>query len=385
MSKSKSKQTTRKSNKKNNKNGMQMVSYKAPVATTMLFKPRNPNIHNSGKGTILSHTELIGDFTALTTAYESTKYEVNPGIAATFPWLAGFAVNFESYRFRKLIFHYHTSAPTTESGTIYLAPDYDASDAAYPSEAAISNTGGSVSIAVWKNTILRLSPKLIHQQNDWLYVRSQYVGTAIADYDGCSVSIASIVNTPGAKGKLIVEYEVEFRTPNTSIDEASQVVPMDQFYSASPSTSGASDISANATYYLNWAQNKFNGIPDAVVYNDAQNYHQLKVPATVHLSGGLSPELITAGTGTSSLEVRLQSSPDDGKTWYPEQVDVAIKDNTALGYANHVGWNILKHFDAGTLLRSIVILSGMGGAAKYRLHHLRSIVEAVPSKRVLDV
>lgn len=363
---------------------MQMVPYKAPVATTMLFRPRMPVFSPSRGGTTISHTELIGDFTALTNDFESKKYEVNPGIAATFPWLSGLAINFETYKFKKLIFHYHTSAPTDESGTIYMAPDYDASDAGFPNEASISNTGGSVSIAVWKNTQMSVNTKLIHQQNPTLLVRSEYVGSAIADYDGCSVSVASLVKVPGSKGKLIVEYVVEFHTPNTSIDVAAPMIPNDQFYGSS--TSGPATYSLNGFAYPNLSYDvNLNGIPNAFDYDAKNAQYLLKVPATVNLQGAVTPAVDTTGSGTAMFQAQLQSSVDGGATWSQQSGDCTELNATVAAFGSTVGWSFLKYFDADTLFRVVYAISGLAGGTILRAHYQKIRFELLASSRRLPL
>lgn len=59
----------------------------------------------------------------------SGTFYVTPTNKFIFPWLAPLAQGYEKYKFRRLNFFYRSTAPTTASGLIYMAMDYDPADA----------------------------------------------------------------------------------------------------------------------------------------------------------------------------------------------------------------------------------------------------------------
>jgi len=98
------------------------MSKAAPVARTRIVKTGAPRMMTLRNGDcLIAHREYIQDITAATgspSTFQATQFALNPGQVATFPWLSNVAKNFESYRFKKLRFHYETEAPSSLGGCL---------------------------------------------------------------------------------------------------------------------------------------------------------------------------------------------------------------------------------------------------------------------------
>jgi len=137
-------------------------------------------------------------------------------MAQTFPWLSIVAKQYEQYRFKKLRFEYITRTGTTTSGSVLLAPDYDASDATPGTEAQMTTYEECVEDAPWKDIACQLKPEAMHPMGPRKYVRTGAVSGDIKTYDVANFFLA-VVEMTGATGvgKLWVDYDVEFFVPQT--------------------------------------------------------------------------------------------------------------------------------------------------------------------------
>lgn len=71
----------------------------APVARSTQVRMQQPRIRpgRSAGSITLSHREYLGEIAGSTT-FAATAFNVNPGLHTTFPWMAGIANSFESYK-----------------------------------------------------------------------------------------------------------------------------------------------------------------------------------------------------------------------------------------------------------------------------------------------
>lgn len=108
---------------------------------------------------IIEHTEYIGDLISSnvngTSNFTSQYYELNPGNPVTFPWLSDVAINFQDYRFEKLVFEVRplvseststTSATLTSMGSVVMATQYDTVLGGFVNKQTMENSDFAVSI-----------------------------------------------------------------------------------------------------------------------------------------------------------------------------------------------------------------------------------------------
>lgn len=96
------------------------------------FMPKN-------RYTEVCHSEYIQDISS-STSFTNTVFPINPGIAATFPWLSQVAQNFEEYKFEQLVFYYKTTSAlalnstNTALGVVVGATNYNVTQPAFTSK-----------------------------------------------------------------------------------------------------------------------------------------------------------------------------------------------------------------------------------------------------------
>jgi len=235
-----------------------------------------PNIVRSYRATRIQHREQIGSVLG-SVAFNAIKFACNPGIAATFPWLAAQAIQWEQYRFNKLNFEYITRTATTTVGSVLLAPDYDASDSPPTTEIQASTYQDSVENVPWKDICAVLQPSSMHALGPKKFVRSGLVaGADIKTYDVANLYLCTVEETGNAAiGKLWVDYDVEFFIPQQSTSALVPSPTQTSFYTNHASTA----LPKNSNTAVPWDTKAFDplgfGSPTAGVFTPAAGAYLL--------------------------------------------------------------------------------------------------------------
>jgi hypothetical protein len=218
MNKQKSKRSTK--SKKLSKLGNKPVAQgatTAPIAKQKTVRTNAPKLRTTREGVIVTHREYIQDITRTTNTFTVDTIAVNAGLASAFPWLSQVAGRFESYTFERLDFIYEPMVPTTQAGSVMMAVDFDAADAAPANKTTIMSYKGATRSAPWQAS--RLVCSAIDRTK---MVPERYVRTAalVGSYDiktyDMGTLFVSTVGTGAATvnlGELYVEYTVRLRTP----------------------------------------------------------------------------------------------------------------------------------------------------------------------------
>lgn len=195
-------------------------SYAAPVAlSSMQTFPNRGTLSNASWR--IRNRELVMNVNG-STLFALTKISCNPGLVATFPWLAQEANRWEQYRFRSLTFRYITRTSTSTVGSVILSPEYNVRDVAPTNEQTATNTQDAVEDVPWKDIVMRLNPRAMHELGPRKLIRSAMVAGELNTYDVASVYVCTIGMTGTDQvGKLWVEYDVEFFVPQTSATDNS--------------------------------------------------------------------------------------------------------------------------------------------------------------------
>jgi len=168
----------------------------------------------NGKSCRVVHKEFLQNIAGTTAFTTAVFLPLNPGLSGTFPWLSNIANNFEQYRVNKMRFCYLTRTGTNVPGSVLIAPDYDAADAAPVSEQILSNYAEIVEDAPWKDICCVLRPSGMHALGPKKFVRNGLVpGQDLKTTDVGSIILATVDGTAVNWGKLWVEYDVEFFEP----------------------------------------------------------------------------------------------------------------------------------------------------------------------------
>jgi hypothetical protein len=167
----------------------------------------------------IKHREPLGNL-AGSVGFTATSFSVNPGIAATFPWLATIAANYECYEFNRLSFEYINRCSSTFTGGIVMAPDYDSADTAPTSTQQIEQFQNVYDSTVWKDGKGIVNTKGMGVLSKRRYVRAGALAANldIKTYDVCNyyVTTAGQANT-ALIGELWVDYDVTLLIPHSNI------------------------------------------------------------------------------------------------------------------------------------------------------------------------
>jgi hypothetical protein len=126
------------------------------------------------------------------------------------------AVGWEEYSFRNLRFEFVTKTGSTTPGSLIMAPDYDAADAAPSTEAIACSYAGSVGDAPWtKSFSCSMKRKNMNPALGRRYIRTAALAANldIKTYDEGNLFVCTVDGTAVPWGNIWVEYDVDFFIP----------------------------------------------------------------------------------------------------------------------------------------------------------------------------
>jgi len=152
------------------RNGQSSV-VSAPVAKTVVSTMRHPQYENLPNGdVIIRHREFVTNIVG-NENFVVSRFPINPGLQALFPWLSTVAPSYESYVFEKLDFLYETSCNTIATGTVTLAVDYDPNDPTPIDKVQALAYFGSVRSSPWASSCHSSSSQNLRKRKTY-FVRS---------------------------------------------------------------------------------------------------------------------------------------------------------------------------------------------------------------------
>jgi hypothetical protein len=169
----------------------------------------------------IKHRELIGSLTGSVNFAVQSSFSLNPGLASTAPWLALESQGWEKYHFNSLKLCYYTRTATSVPGSVILAVDYDAADAAPVSEQIASAYFGTQEDAPWKDICLNFDPRELAGVR---YIRPGALAPNL-DVKTYDVGTAFVCTTDGTAvnwGKVWLEYDVTLYNPQLPPGGSSQ-------------------------------------------------------------------------------------------------------------------------------------------------------------------
>jgi hypothetical protein len=114
------------------------------VKTNTLVRPTT--VPDFGINSVrLTHKEYLGDISG-SVNFTSSTYHINPGLSATFPWLAGLARNYQQYRMNGMLYEFVSTSATalnsinTALGKVVIATNYNAEDPDFTSTVEMLTT-----------------------------------------------------------------------------------------------------------------------------------------------------------------------------------------------------------------------------------------------------
>jgi hypothetical protein len=215
-------------------------------------------MHNSGQSVVVRHKEYLGDVfsgTGAPTVFSiNSSYALNPGLAASFPWLASVAANYQEYTWKGIVYHFvstsgNATGANTSLGTVAMATNYRSTAPAYTSRLTMLNEYFATDAKPSEDFVhpIECDPK--ENPFNVQYVRSTAVpaGEDPKTYDLGTTTIATQgMQTAGENlGELWVSYEVELRKPIA----LGLISPLSSFAIGS-ATSG---VAPTAPFGTNWS------------------------------------------------------------------------------------------------------------------------------------
>jgi hypothetical protein len=192
-------------------------SQSAAAAYSTGATTRPPFQTTTRNGTFIRHREFLSNVTGTTSFSIGNTYSINPGLAASFPWLSTQAAGWEQYRFKKLCYRYLTRTGSNTAGSILMVPDYDAADVAPANEQEASTYSDIVEASCWVTSLcLELKTSSMDETLKRRFVRTGALAANldIKTYDAGQVFICTNDGASSAPwGKLWVEYEIELFCP----------------------------------------------------------------------------------------------------------------------------------------------------------------------------
>jgi len=190
----------------------------APRAMARQSRGTVPRISSSRTrgGVRIHHMEWITDLAPGSAAFSSTAYPINPGVGTLFPWLASVASRFDSYRFSNLQFSYEARASSDTVGTVSIAVNYDASDAAPTSKAELNSLETRVDTVPWQCAAIRCVPSELDGTILKHKVRQGLIpNTDVKMYDAGNLIVVTsgVTISPAFLGEIWVTYDVELFSP----------------------------------------------------------------------------------------------------------------------------------------------------------------------------
>lgn len=190
----------------------------------------------------VQHREYLGQVSA-STAFSIGRYDINPGLTASFPWLAQIAQNFEQYRFRGLVYHYKSTtsdsiATATNDlgfGQVMMATDYDSNDPDYQSTIEMLNSMFANSTKPSNDLLHAVECAPDSQPYKLYFVR---VGSLPANADIKTYDLGKFqFGTEGmatdyvGMGQLWCTYDVEFFKPQNATIVGTELITSQYFTS----------------------------------------------------------------------------------------------------------------------------------------------------------
>lgn len=298
----------------------------APSSVSINTVTKRPRFRQGGNGQIIvRHREYVNEVTSGGGFFRAVQYKINPGLSESFPWLSQIANAYESYRFLRLSFSFVTERPTTDTGSVTLAMDYDAADTPPTSKSEALQMQGAVRSSVWSHCELHCDSKDLHKIEKELYTRSTPSLPANLDvktYDVgqlfvCTDGLSAALNIP--IGELWMDYEVALQTPQVDFEaslfrSSARIVKTgsqtaNNFTGGAVKTGGMPFIITNPTT-LTFTQ-KVEGIYTGEFYSAAANIAPSPSPVTTGSTAAIANALwlVNSAFDTGSFDIEFSANP----------------------------------------------------------------------------
>lgn len=302
----------------NQQNKSQAQSRVAPVAKSTTRRMAKATMKTSNNGDIrVVHREYIGEIGGAV-GFEARQHPINPGLISEFPWLSKIAQRFESYRFRRLRYIFETESPTSTTGSVMGAIDYDPSDPAPSNKIQAMAYRNSVRSPPWADFHMVSESEDLSKRKSY-FVRSGTVSGDLALFDTGNFFLC-VQGQAGTAiiGELYVEYDVDLMTPQlgdpgwdhalwASMAGNSNAAPFSNFDGDLPVTVSSSGTTTSVTTLT--FRGPWEGMWSVVSAGTGLTGPSVSGTATITSQGTL-----TNAGNTTSIQVGIMKA-ETGQTW----------------------------------------------------------------------
>jgi len=182
-----------------------------------------PSFSQSAEGMEVCHSEFLGDVRA-SNVFTATEYNVQPGLARSFPWLWNVARNFQEYALLGMVVHYKPSSGMISGtdpslGMVILGTEYNVNAAGFDSKVQMETSQFCTSTVPFEPMTHPIECARGSNLLQTLLVRGDIAptGGTLQLYDWCKFTIAT-QGMPLAAGnytcgELWVSYHVRLKKP----------------------------------------------------------------------------------------------------------------------------------------------------------------------------
>lgn len=197
------------------------MALSAPAANGTYVKHTKAKMRSNRSGMNIRHREYVQDITF----GEAGEYmnmvsaPINPGNRELFPWLAGIATRFETFRFNSLRFIYEPQCGTDNEGTVMMAVDFDAVDLPPVDKLQLMTYDGAIRSPPWFAGVYECAAYNLHKYKEYFITNSLTtpLSTDEKTYFVGNIYVATQSQSASfTAGELYVEYDVVLSTPQLS-------------------------------------------------------------------------------------------------------------------------------------------------------------------------
>lgn len=253
------------------------------VAQSKNTTTRRAQTRTTPRGTMFKKSEMIfvvpGAGTG--TGFQIHSFNINPGLDI-YPWLSKEARGFDKYRIHSWSYEYVPRCPTGTRGYYDMGIDYNVSAGGPTSDTQLSSYEGAAEASSYAPRVLRVNPATAHSSDRFKFIRNQFPGAPLKDYDGGVMYLGvSGQDDDEPIGKIWVHYNIELIASQTY--DGKKELPCTSsafsgFGDTATSAGGTEELADNTwTPILNWAgyvaassatiRVDYNGMGLAAVYN----------------------------------------------------------------------------------------------------------------------
>jgi hypothetical protein len=195
-------------------------------------------VNTSVDSTRIVHREQVGQVAGTANFTIANEFSVNPGIAASFPWLSTQAVGWEKYRFNSLRMCFYTRSSTSNMGSLLIGADYNALDNAPETSQILSAYHGTQEDAPWKDMCFVFDQKILNTDR---FIRNGTVptGADLKTYDIATLYVATEIASPATTwGKVWFEYDVTLINQQLPAVGTADTLAISGVFTATPGFTG---------------------------------------------------------------------------------------------------------------------------------------------------